>query len=105
MHSTQSIRLLTSVPARLKGLLFSKPTTGVVMLVPCNSIHTFGMRRCIDVAFVGKDGKVLATACALRPCQRMHVRGAVAVLEQFSESGKSWVSVGDVLILGKGTIR
>ena len=29
------------------------------MIKPCNSIHTFGMKFPIDVAFVDKDNKVI----------------------------------------------
>lgn len=36
-------------------------------LVPCQWIHMFGMRFPIDVAFLARDGRVLAVHHALRP--------------------------------------
>jgi len=36
-------------------------------LTPCEWLHTFGMRFCIDVAFLSPSGKVLAVYHSLRP--------------------------------------
>src|SRR5262245_60069684 len=51
-------------------------------LVPCQWVHTFGMRYPIDVAFLNRDGRVLAVHHALRPnrLSRLVVR-ADGVLE------------------------
>ena len=38
-----------------------------LLIVPCNSIHTLGMRFAIDVAFLDRGGRVLKLAADLRP--------------------------------------
>lgn len=45
--------------ARRRGLLGRDGFDGVLVLVPCRQVHTFGMRFPIDVAFVARDGTVL----------------------------------------------
>ena len=50
-----------SFTARVRGLFAWKHTDKTLMLAPCRSIHTFGMKHAIDVAFVDRDG---ATALA-----------------------------------------
>lgn len=54
---------------RLKGLLGTHelPAGAALMIVPCNSVHTFGMKYPIDVIFVGKDNRVLKTVGAMQP--------------------------------------
>ncbi|GAA4916690.1 DUF192 domain-containing protein [Nesterenkonia rhizosphaerae] len=63
---------------RLTGLLFGGDT---VLLRPCNSVHGFGMRRTLDVAYIDNSGSVIDTA-VLKPW-RVHAprRGAIAVWE------------------------
>lgn len=38
-----------------------------LLIVPCNSIHTFGMRFAIDVVYLDRRGRVLKLARAMRP--------------------------------------
>ena len=38
-----------------------------IYIVPCEGIHTFRMKFPIDVAFLGKDGRVLAVHHSLKP--------------------------------------
>ena len=38
-----------------------------IYIVPCGWIHTFRMKFPIDVAFLGKDGRVLAVHHSLKP--------------------------------------
>jgi len=51
---------------RRRGLLGRDGTAGLLVLVPCRQVHTFGMRFPIDVAFVARDGRVLHVG-SLRP--------------------------------------
>ncbi len=46
---------------RLLGLMYKKdlPSGQALLLAPCNSIHTFGMKFAIDVIFLDPDGIVL----------------------------------------------
>lgn len=55
--------------ARLKGLLGrgELPPGEGLWIKPCNSVHTFGMRFPIDVAFLDRDMQVVALSKTLRP--------------------------------------
>jgi uncharacterized membrane protein (UPF0127 family) len=55
--------------ARRRGLLGREsfePGEGLY-LAPCQWVHMFGMRFAIDVAFLARDGRVLAVHHDLRP--------------------------------------
>lgn len=54
---------------RRRGLLGRTrlgPDEGIY-LVPCEWVHTFGMKYAIDIAFVAPDGVVLSVQHSLRP--------------------------------------
>lgn len=99
------VRFATSALSRLKGLLFATPTgeeeSTFLVLAPCSSIHTFGMRHPIDVAFVDTDGVVLASYELVRSGRLLSCRGAALTLERFSQIGgrnpAPWFAKGDVL--------
>lgn len=58
-----------SSAARRRGLLGRdslNPDEGIY-IVPCEWVHTFGMRFPIDIAFLHRDGRVLAVHHALKP--------------------------------------
>lgn len=46
--------------ARSRGLLGASSFAGALLLTPCRSVHTFGMRFTIDVAICDRSGRVLA---------------------------------------------
>jgi hypothetical protein len=56
-----SLEVATSWRARRKGLLGRAGVEGALLLRPCTSVHTAGMRFDIDVAFCDEDLKVLET--------------------------------------------
>jgi len=58
-----------SFVARLFGLLGRRPlATGEgLLLEPCSSVHTFGMRYPIDIVMLDREGRVLSTRAALGP--------------------------------------
>lgn len=93
--------LARSVLARTVGLLGRRallPGEGLV-LAPCGSVHTFGMRLTIDAVFVdgaGGGGRVLRVARL--PPWRLGplVRGARAVVELPAGAAGATVA-GDVL--------
>ena len=70
-------------------------------LVPCQWIHMFGMRFPIDVAFLGRDGRVLAVHHALPPNRLSRlVWRAEGVLELAAGALRaSRTSTGDVVEL------
>lgn len=55
--------------SRLKGLLFTKKldTTSCILIVPCGSIHTLGMRYAIHIIFLSKNNTILAIRNNLQP--------------------------------------
>ncbi len=88
--------------ARLRGLLFRNPNDIALVLTPCKSVHTFGMKYPIDIAFIGRDGRVLKVFRSVGKRKRFKARSAVAVIERFSreESGGVWLKQGDYIGLG-----
>jgi hypothetical protein len=64
------------------------------MLLPCNDIHTFGMRAAIDVAFVASDGAVVESHRRIPPNRRLRNSRASATLERFS-TDDAWFQPGD----------
>ncbi len=69
--------------ARLAGLAWLDDVPdGWGLLIPwCSSVHTFGMRFALDVAFLGPDGRVLRLDRAVPGRRVLRCRRAVAVLE------------------------
>jgi len=58
-----------SMPARMLGLLGRKglPQGQAMLLDPCSSIHTVGMRFSLDVVFLDRSGKIVRIAQGVRP--------------------------------------
>ena len=92
------VEIACSLAARLRGLAGRDSFDGALLLVPCNDVHTFTMRRQIDIAFVAADGAVLESYRNVLPMRRMKNRKAVAVIERYS-SRERWPTTGDVLEL------
>ena len=90
--------------ARMKGLLRSRPGPegSVLLLMPCRSVHTFGMRYPIDIAFVGADGAVVESFRNVTPRRHLECRRAVGVLERFSVPDGSWFKGGDRVLVVHG---
>jgi uncharacterized membrane protein (UPF0127 family) len=56
---TVPLELATSYRARTRGLLGRDRLDGAMLLSPANSVHTFGMRIPIDVAYLDRRLRVL----------------------------------------------
>lgn len=68
---------------RLRGLLGRgplQPGQGL-LIVPCASVHTFGMRQSLDLVFLDRGGRVLGCRQRLRPWRAAGCAGAHATLE------------------------
>ena len=89
-----SFRVLTSWVERLVGLLGTGRDAMPVVLMRCASIHTFGMRYPLDVAFVDGEGRVLLSQRALPPKRLLSVRNAFCVFERPSGDAP-WLEEGD----------
>lgn len=61
------------------------PDPHLVMAFPaCASVHTFGMRLPLDIAFIDSTGAILALYKGVPPGRIRSCPGAAAVLERFS---------------------
>jgi uncharacterized membrane protein (UPF0127 family) len=54
------VEVARSFADRSRGLLGRDGVSTGLVLMPASSVHTFGMRFAIDVAYVARDGRVLA---------------------------------------------
>jgi uncharacterized membrane protein (UPF0127 family) len=100
------IVLATSLKARIVGLLSSKVCRNgeILMLAPCNSIHSLGMRSQLDIAFIDKYANVLASERQLPAGKLRSSAKAVAVLERRSNITEPWLKPGDKLDLIPGRL-
>jgi uncharacterized protein len=70
--------------ARLAGLagLRTPPPPGVALLLaPCRSVHTLGMRWALDLVWLGAGGEVVRVDRGVPPGRVRRCRAARAVLE------------------------
>jgi uncharacterized membrane protein (UPF0127 family) len=96
------IRMADGWLARLRGML-ARPAPGPgegLLLTPCSSVHMYGMRFALDVAFLDQSGTVVALYPSLAPGSRTRWhRNAAHALELPSGTLEdSGTSVGDVLV-------
>jgi uncharacterized protein len=84
LHGCPRAFVAESARARLLGLawLDDLPADCGLLIPRCGSVHTFGMRFALDVAFLDPHGQVLRTARAVPPRRMLWCRGAAAVLER-----------------------
>jgi uncharacterized protein len=101
-HSLQ-VMLFARFAQRARGLLGREALLDsiAVKLMPCRSIHTFGMRRRIDVIFMDRQDRVLSLHSNLQPyrfCVASH-RQAYATLELAAGTVRRLkISVNDQMI-------
>ena len=89
---------------RLMGLLGMRHGSTSLVLAPCNDVHTFGMSRPIDIAFVRADGVVVRSQRSVRSGQRIRCAQAALVLERESAENEPWPLAGEVVVLGFGRV-
>ena len=80
--------------SRFRGLLGRDEYPHVLLLFPCNDIHTFGMKFAIDVAFVSGEGVVVEAYRGIGAHRRLRCRAARATLERMSSEAR-WFEPGD----------
>lgn len=76
--------------ARRRGLLGREGIEGALLIPGCRSVHTFGMRFPLDVAFCDRDLVVLRVARVGRNRVTAPVLRAAAVLEAEAGSFQRW---------------
>jgi uncharacterized membrane protein (UPF0127 family) len=88
---------------RARGLLGRDGITGAMLLAPCRSVHTIGMRFAIDVAQCDHTLRVVRVV-TLRPNRVCRpVRGATVVVEAAAGQFARWgVAAGDQLEVRSG---
>jgi len=96
------IGLADSWLARLRGML-ARPAPGPgegLLLTPCSSVHMYGMRFPLDVAFLDGRGAVVAMYPSLAPGSRTrwHRNAAHALELSAGALVESGTSIGDVLV-------
>ena len=72
---------------------------GVLVLAPCADVHTFGIRRSLDIAFVDQRGVVLESYRRVPPRRRRRCRGACYTLERWAEPEEAWFERGKSILL------
>lgn len=94
----QQVAVADNFFTRLKGLLGTKelPRGKALLITPCNSVHTFGMRYAIDVFFVSKTGKILKVVPFMPPGKLAWCRQSAFVLELWAGAAAEHnISVGE----------
>ena len=95
--------------ARLLGLAFlpeaALPAAHALVLRPCCSVHTFGMRFPIDVAFADRDGTVLRVIEALQPRSFARCSGASVALEAHAGDLSRFLDSGGLATLSRARRR
>ncbi|MDP1793246.1 MAG: DUF192 domain-containing protein [Acidimicrobiales bacterium] len=93
-----TLEVADSVASRLRGLLGRDGLEGAFLIKPAASVHTIGMKFPIDVAYCGKDLRVL-DCLTMKPNRvgvfRPHAR---CVIEAEAGAFERWaLKRGDVL--------
>ena len=69
---------------RMRGLLYRTRPLGPrvgLWFSPCWAVHTIGMRYPIDVAFIGRDGRLHRLVRQVRPGRIVFCMRAISVIE------------------------
>lgn len=90
---------------RLRGLLGRDglgPEQGL-LISPCHSVHTLGMRFAIGVVFLNREGQVLHQIAEMPPGRLSPViKGAKQVLELHPHTLAHWqLQIGETLVFRK----
>ena len=84
--------------AQRRGLLGRADLDGALVIRPCRSVHTIGMKFPIDVAFVDAGGVVMKTLQMPRHRLGLPVLKARIVIEARAGAFSRWgLNVGDVV--------
>jgi uncharacterized membrane protein (UPF0127 family) len=86
-------------PRRLTGLLGRRSLPpGVALEIPrCRSVHTFGMRFALDLAWLDGERRVVRIDRAVAPWRVRSCRQARSVLEADSRFSNQWFAYGSSL--------
>ncbi len=99
-----AVRVCTTFRERLRGLLGTGPQATPVLIERCRSVHTFGMRYALDLAFVERDGTVGRACRNVEPGRLRSCLGAAYVLER-PHALTAWFDVGDSVCVERADAR
>ena len=73
----------SSMLERMRGLLGRPPLQQHqgLLIKPCSSVHTFGMRYPIDLVFLDKNWRIMKLVHSLKPSRIVWAWGAYMVIE------------------------
>ncbi|MBF0265286.1 MAG: DUF192 domain-containing protein [Gammaproteobacteria bacterium] len=76
---------------RMQGLLGKKKLTHSdgLLILPCNSVHTFFMKYSIDVVYLNKLGEILKIVPSLKPWRLSFCLRAASTLELTKDAAAS----------------
>lgn len=94
-----SVEIACTPWARLRGLIGRPRDSTVLVLAPCRSVHTFGMRAPLDVVFVDRQGRVLAAHARVPPHRVVSCPKAHVAIERF-HSAEALPCAGALMELG-----
>lgn len=99
-----SLEVAGTRAARRKGLLGRDGIEGALLLQPARSVHSFGMRFPLDVAWCDRNLCVVRVASLPRQRMTRSVLRAHSVLEAEAGTFARWeLRVGDQLEVGDGS--
>ncbi|MBS0417469.1 MAG: DUF192 domain-containing protein [Proteobacteria bacterium] len=77
------VRVADTFITRGLGLLVGTPLEAAegLLIAPCSSIHTFGMRYAIDVVFIDRDARIVRVCPDVKAGRARFAGKAHAVLE------------------------
>ncbi len=85
-------------PAEYTTLSPSTPGPDALFFPCCQSLHTIGMVRSVDIAFIDAQNRVLASRREVPPLQIVSCPGASGALERFSQDSL-WPEQGEIVRL------
>ena len=92
------IKTVSDYRGRMRGLLGTEAKGldfDALHINPCRSVHTFGMKYPLDLAFVSADGSIIATRKCVEPNRICgSPSGTRSVLERPC-SDLAWFDVGE----------
>lgn len=90
-----SLEVARGARGRARGLLGRDGIDGAILLDPCRSVHTIGMRFAIDVAFCTRDLEVVRLVTMSSGRVSMSLRSRCVIEAAAGAMGEWGVAVGD----------
>lgn len=98
VNKTLEVHVADTFKKRLLGYMFQRtPKHDVLLIQPCNSVHTFFMRFPIDVLFLNEENIIIHRRLGVEPGKILKpVKGAIRVLEAAAGTFENYI-IGEKL--------